>query len=154
MRDQRQVGGRHWILLEPVGPHPGEPLALARRWGAFPAPANVERHQQVKLRIAVAREGERCETCLLDDDAELLLELANECVFRSLALLDLAAGKLPQPCHRPAGGALCDQHATVGIDEGAGGDNEKLHAYDPSDGSLGALVKDFAPPSMQLLSDG
>ena len=52
--------------------------------------------------------------------------------------LDLAAGKLPQARHRPAGGAFGDQHAPVGIDEGAGGDNEKLHAYDPSTRKLGA----------------
>ena len=47
-------------------------------------------------------------------------------VFGPLAGLDLAAGKLPQAGHRLAGGPLCDQHAAVGIDQGAGGDQDEF----------------------------
>src|SRR4030081_3628504 len=68
MRDQRHVGGRQRILLEPVGPDPGEPLAFPGRHGALPTPAHIERHQQVEFRIAVTRESERRQTGLLDDD--------------------------------------------------------------------------------------
>src|ERR1700730_10599590 len=89
MRDQRHVGGRHGILLEPVGPYPGEPLAFPGRHGALPTAAHIERHQQVEFRIAVACERERPQTGLLDDDAKLLLELANKRLFRPFAGLGL-----------------------------------------------------------------
>src|SRR5262249_50605366 len=61
VRDERQVGGRHRILLEPVRPHPGEPLALQRGRDPVPPPTYIERHQQVEVRVGVAREGERRE---------------------------------------------------------------------------------------------
>src|SRR4051812_797940 len=95
MGNQRHVGRRHRILLETVGPYPGEPLAFPGRHGALPAAAHIERHQQVEIRIAVAGESQRRQTGLLDHDAQLLLELANKRLFRPFALLDLAAGEFP-----------------------------------------------------------
>src|SRR3982074_1132538 len=54
MGSHGSVGGGHRILLEPVGPDPGEPLAFPGRHGALPTPAHIERHQQVEFRINVA----------------------------------------------------------------------------------------------------
>src|ERR1700722_2617237 len=73
--DQRDIGLRHGILAQPVRSHPGELLSLLGHHRSFPAPAHIKRHQQVKLRIAVARKSQRREAGFLDDDPELLLEL-------------------------------------------------------------------------------
>src|SRR6185312_14533876 len=71
-RDERLVGGRHWIFGELLGSHPGERLALARLRPASPAAAQIERHQQVKPLVGVRGEGERRETGAGDVDAQLL----------------------------------------------------------------------------------
>src|SRR5215216_5010266 len=95
MRHQRLVRRRHRIVAQPVRPHPGESLALPCRHGAFPATTNVERHQQMKFLIGMAREGERGEAGFPHRDAQFLAKLAHQRVLRALALLDLAAGKFP-----------------------------------------------------------
>src|SRR5882672_12855826 len=48
MRDQRDVGRRHRVVAQFAGADPGQLLALARDRGAFPAPADVERHQKME----------------------------------------------------------------------------------------------------------
>jgi len=72
-----------------------QPLALPRLDEAFPATADPQRHQQVELRIGVAREGEWGEAGLLDRDAEFLVEFADQRLFGPLTLVELAAGKFP-----------------------------------------------------------
>ena len=52
---------------------------------------------------------------------------------------DLAAGKLPQARHRLAVRTLRDQHAAVGIDEGAGGDKNGFRAHGPSTLTIGGF---------------
>src|SRR5262245_13445983 len=84
----------------------------------------------MKIRIGVAGEGERREAGFADDDAELLLELADQGRFGALARLDLAAGKFPQARHCFAGGALGEQHAAVRVHEGAGGNQDEVCAHD------------------------
>src|SRR5947209_15761475 len=81
----------------------------------------------MEVRIGVTREGERREASLLDDDTQLLLKLADQRSFGPFARLDLAAGELPQAGHRLALGALCEQHASVGVDQGAGSDKNDFH---------------------------
>jgi len=132
VRYQRYVGGRHVVVPQPVRPDPGKSLSLLRGDDALPAPAHVERHEKVKVGIAVARKGERSETGFLDRNAQLLLELANERLFRPFARFHLAAGKLPEPRHRAPNRAFRKQNASVGVDEGAGGNQNKLHAIEPS----------------------
>jgi hypothetical protein len=66
-----------------------------RRDLALPAPAEIDRHEQVEIGIGVTCEGERGEVLLGNDDAELLAKLADNCVLGLLARLDLAAGELP-----------------------------------------------------------
>src|SRR5690349_10639172 len=106
MRDQRNIRRRHRVVAELVGADPGEVLAFARRDLPFPAPADIERHQQMKRFVAVARKGERCEARLGYGDAELLVELADQALLRPFAWLELAAGKFPQTGERLALGAL------------------------------------------------
>src|SRR5262249_15651380 len=88
MRDQRQVGGGHGVVAQLVRLDPLELLAFGRRAHPLPAPAHVERHQQVKVLVGVAREGERRKARLPDDDPEFPLELAYECLLGTLARLD------------------------------------------------------------------
>ena len=78
----------------------------------------------------MARESQRCETLLPDNDSQFLFQLTNQTLFRSFTRLDLAAGKFPQARHRSPGGTLRDQHALVSIDESAGGDENDLDAHD------------------------
>src|SRR5436309_9223116 len=75
VRHQRYVRRRHRVLTQPVRPHPGKSLAFFRGHRSVPSPAHIKRHDEVKIRIGVAREGERREACLLDDDTQLLLKL-------------------------------------------------------------------------------
>ena len=58
VRDQGYVGGRHFVLSQRVRPHPGELLTFGGDDGAFPTPADIQRHEKMKVRVAVAREGE------------------------------------------------------------------------------------------------
>ena len=85
----------------------------------------------MEVGIGVARESERRETGLIDDNSQFLLQLPDQTLFRRFAVFDLAAGKLPQACHRLAVGTLCDEHAAVGIDEGAGGDKDDFALTSP-----------------------
>src|SRR5437879_7802770 len=126
MRDQRNVRGRHRIIAQLVGADPGQLLALARDHHAFPAPADVERHQQMKVVIGVARKSQRRQAWLADVDADLFMQLADQRLLRPFAGLDLAARKLPQARERLALRALCDQHALVDIDQGTSDDESEL----------------------------
>ena len=56
---QRLVGGRHGVGAKLIGLHPDKLLALMRDNLALPAPAKIERHQQMKIGISMAGEGER-----------------------------------------------------------------------------------------------
>src|SRR6266702_6768527 len=120
MRDQRNVRRRHRVVAELVGADPGEGLAFARRDRTLPAPADVERHQEMESFVGVARKGQRRQTWLGDGDAELLVELADQALLRPLAGLELAARKLPEAGQRLAFGALRDQNALVGVYKRAG----------------------------------
>src|SRR2546427_8574609 len=51
---------------------------------SVPAPAHIERHQEMKIRIGVARKGQRRQTGFLDDDTQFLLELAYQCLLGRL----------------------------------------------------------------------
>ena len=93
---------------------------------SLPAAAHPERHQQLERLIGVAREAKGREAGLLHHDAEFLVQLADQRLLRALARLDLAAGKLPEPRELLTLGPLGDEDAPVGIDEGAGGDEDKL----------------------------
>ena len=84
----------------------------------------------MEVGIAVAREGQRREARLVDDDPQFLLQLPDQGLLGPFARLDLAAGKFPQARHRLACRTLRDQHAPVRIDQGASGNEDDLHAYD------------------------
>ena len=77
--------------------------------------------------IGVAGEGQRRQARLLDGDAELLVQFADQRRLRPFARFELAAGKLPEAGERLALGALGDEDAAVGIDQGAGDDEKQLH---------------------------
>jgi hypothetical protein len=79
----------------------------------------------------MARESQRCQARLSHDNAKLLFQFSDQRFLGPFAGLDLASGKFPQACHRFAGGALGEQHAAVGIDEGTGGDKNKFDAHWP-----------------------
>ena len=92
--------------------------------------------------VGVARERERGEAREADLDAELLGELAHERLLGRLAGADLAAWELPQPGHRLALRAACDEHPVVAIDQGGSGDKEEGRA-------IGKVVRE---PARQLKS--
>ena len=52
-RDQRLVGRRHRIVGKLLRPYPGERLVLPRHRRALPAPAQIQRHQQVEPLIGM-----------------------------------------------------------------------------------------------------
>src|SRR6185312_1251071 len=141
MRNQRQVRGRHRIVAQFVGAYPGEVLSLAPDHRSFPAPANIERHQEVKALIVMTGESQWRKARLAYGDAELLMQLADQRLLRPLAGLDLAAGKFPQARHGLARRALRDQYALVGIDKRAGNykcELEICHAGAPTVSLRGA----------------
>ena len=81
----------------------------------------------MEILVGMAGEGQRRETAPLDVDAELFAQFARESGFRGLALLDLAAGKLPQARHGLALGTSREQHAAVAIDKSDGRDQDQVH---------------------------
>src|SRR5262249_34842799 len=103
----------------------------------FPTPAHVERHQEVKVRIGMARKREGSQAWLLDIDSELLVEFADERLLGPLARLDLAAREFPQARHWFARRTLRDQHASIRIDEGASGDQDQFDAHNPMSRMVG-----------------
>ncbi|VTZ61647.1 conserved hypothetical protein [Sinorhizobium medicae] len=125
-RDQWFVGGRHRIVAQRFGPHPFDGLAFAAFGETLVAAADVERHQQVKFVIAVARECERREARDLGADPELLFEFADQRLFGCLATLDFTARELPEAGERLALRALRQQNTSVGIDERASGDEHDV----------------------------
>ena len=133
MGHQRLVGGRHRVVPQAVWAHPRQLLAFQRRHRSLPTPADVERHQKMEIRIAVAGEGERREARFVDDDPQLFPEFPHQGVLGPLPRLDLAAGKFPQAGHRPACRPLRDQHAAVRIHEGASGDEDEFDAHEVTD---------------------
>jgi hypothetical protein len=72
------------------------------------------------MRIFVLVGDERCG--VVDFDPELFVQLAHERSTRLLAGLTLAAGKFPTAGHVLARGTLRDEHATRGVEQGAGDD--------------------------------
>ncbi len=87
---------------------------FARDHLAVPSPADIERHQEMKIVIGVAGKGQRRQAGFLDDDADLLMQFADQGRFRPLAGLDLAAGKLPLERHGLIGAALADEDLAIG----------------------------------------
>ena len=68
--DQRHVGRRHFVLAQFVRSHPGESLPFGRSDGSVPLAANIKRHQDVKVGVAVAGKGEGRETIVADGYCE------------------------------------------------------------------------------------
>src|SRR5690348_10976157 len=132
MRDQRLIRRRHLVVPEPVRPDPGEPLPLVGGDDPLPAPADVERHQEMEVVVAVACEGQRRQTGLLHDDAEFLLQLPYQRLFGPFAGFDLAAWKLPEPGHRLTGRPLREKDAAVGVDKGASDDKNEFDGHWPN----------------------
>jgi hypothetical protein len=79
----------------------------------------------MKFSIIVAGERQGCETRFGYSDAELFVELSNDRILGSLPLLHFPPGEFPEPGHRLALRPLRDEHAPVGIDQGASGDKEE-----------------------------
>src|SRR5262249_15557037 len=130
VRDQRLIGWRHRILAQFAWPHPFQLLCLLGHNEAIPASADIERHEQIKVGIKVARKCQWRETIFLHIYSELFFKFANETLLRPFARFDFAAGKFPQTGHRFAGRALRDQHPAVAVDQSAGGDEDKLDGHE------------------------
>ena len=107
-----------------LGAHPFDVLSFRRDDKSVPLSADIERHQQMKIVIGVAGEGQRRETGLADFDAQLLPEFARQRAFGALAGIELAAGKFPQAGKLLAFGTLRDEHTIIRVDQ-RGGDNQK-----------------------------
>ena len=112
---QRLIGRRHGVGEKLGRLHPAKLLALMRRDVSLPVSAEEERHQQLEVRIVVAREGERREVGGRDVDAELLGKFADERMFRRFLRLDLASGEFPKPGKRSALRPLGDQDPAVAL---------------------------------------
>ncbi len=91
-----------------------------------PASAQVKWHKEVKCFVKMAGEYERRQAGLGHLDAQFLVQFADQALLRRLARLHLATGKFPKARQRLALRPLADQHPSVGVDEGAGRDQERL----------------------------
>ena len=74
----------------------------------------------------MAGESERREVGGRDVDAKLLGKLADKRMLGRLALLDLAAGKFPEPCERSPRRALGDQDPAFTVEKNAGRNKKEL----------------------------
>ncbi len=97
----------------------------------------------MKIVVGMAGEGERRQAGYLGLDADFLLQFAHEALFRRLAGFDLAAGKLPQAGELLAFRPLGQKHASIGVDQRTGGNQEQALA----DGASSRLMRRAAADS-------
>src|SRR3954447_11644971 len=95
MRNERNVCGRHRVVLQAGGPDPREGLAFLRRRETLPSPAYKQRHQEMKVWISVTRKSQRGETRFFYDNSQFLLEFPDEGRLGRLARFDLATREFP-----------------------------------------------------------
>src|SRR3981189_3014017 len=95
MRNERNVCGRHRVVLQSGGPDPREGLAFLRRWETLPSPAHKQRHQQMKVCISMTRKSQRGETRFLYDNSQFLLEFPDERRLGRLACFHFTTRELP-----------------------------------------------------------
>ena len=77
----------------------------------------------------MTRECQRGETIFLHCYSQFFFEFANEALLGAFSGFDLAAGKLPQAGHRLTGRSLRNQDPAIGVDQSAGGDEDKLDGH-------------------------
>ena len=99
--------------------------SLVRRF--LPAPADIERHQEMEVLVGVAGEGQRRQAGLPHDNADFLFQLPDQRFLGPFAQFDLAAGKFPKTRHGFAGGALGQEDTAIGVDKRAGRDENEPH---------------------------
>ena len=80
----------------------------------------------MKRFVTVTGKDERREAGLGDLNAKLLIELADQARLRAFPRINLTAWKLPQPFQMFTTWSFCDQHPSVGVNHGHGGDEENL----------------------------
>lgn len=99
---------------------------------ASPFPANIKQQQQLApLLPGRGAEAGRGEAGGLGFDAKLFGEFAYQRCFRRFVLFDLPAGELPKPRHRPAGGALLNEHPAIGIHKRRRDDHQQIGHVTP-----------------------
>ncbi len=111
---------------------------LDRAGCPLPSAAQIERHQEVEVVIAVRGEDEGSEAGGGHLYAELLGELADQAGLGRFARLQLAAGELPEAGQGLALRPLAHQHPAIDVHQGAGGHQEqplavlclRSHAFD------------------------
>ena len=154
VRHQRFIRRRHRIVAKPVRSHPGKPGMDLRIHLALPFAAHIQRHQQMEIGIAVTRERKRGEACFPNGYSQLLRQFPDQRFFRTLTRLDLAAGKFPKPGHRLAGRPLGDEHAAVGIDEGAGNNKNQSGAHNRASRCSNSGLKPIQPDTAHTARSG
>ncbi len=117
------IGYARRILRE----NPFQPLVFPCGNKPLPSPADVQRHEKMKIGVGEARECQRRETGLFDLNPQFLVQFPDQRRFRPFAVLDLAARKLPKAFQRFSLRALRDQHPAIRIDERNGDDKQKFH---------------------------
>lgn len=91
----------------------------------------------------MTRESQRRETIFPHRYSQFLAKLTNKGLLRPLAGFDFATRKLPQSRHGFAGRPLRDQHPPIGIDQGAGGDEDKIDGHGLLIASIGLCLHQF-----------
>ena len=117
------VGRRHRVIAQAVRRGPCQRLALAALRDAFPFAAGEQRHQQVKVVVAVAGEGQRRETTFPGADAQFLVQFADQAGFRGLTRLLPCRRGIPRARPSTCPRAVCaSKHAAIAVDQCDGGD--------------------------------
>ena len=129
--DQRQVCRGHWVVAQVFRADPRKALTFLAARDSLPFSAGKQRHEQVKIRVGVAGEGEGCKARGPSVDAQLFLQLSDQGCLGGLARFDLATRKFPQPCEGFAGGALSEENAAIGVNKGYCGDEDDFHKVRP-----------------------
>ncbi len=121
------IGGWHWILSQCRYGHPSELLSFLGSCHSLPFTAGKQRHEQVKVPVAMAGERQRSEAAGPSVDAKLFAKFANQCLLWRFAEFDLSARKLPETGHRLSFGTLCEQNPPVTVNQCDGGNKDHLH---------------------------
>ena len=110
-------------------PYPGQILALNPSGDSLPFATSEQWHQQVKIGVAVACEGEWSETAGIGVDAKFFFQLADKGKFGRLAGFDLAAWEFPEAGEGFAFGALGQKNAAIGVYQGDCGDEDDFQGW-------------------------
>ncbi|MOA03497.1 hypothetical protein D3C78_1230070 [compost metagenome] len=124
-RDDRLVGSRKLVAAQLTPGHPGQWLAFSAMGLAGKRRDLPDIQQHLLVRVVMVNRDQR--PCSRDHNPQLFVQFAGQRNLHGFALLDLAAGKLPQSTLMLGISTASDQDLATGITDDGGGYMNSFH---------------------------